>query len=399
MNKLITTDTGGFPFKLDDLRQIASGVETSLKTAGNIIGNNFIVSGCVVTTTPITGGNEYTWTAGFMFIDNEFCVVPASTAPVTVMDVDGFAVWWEKLEVIDAAGDKVFESGSPYSTYKNYVGNLVSGSVSVPAGLVSIATMAALTNSIGAKMVLKIRDNEIEMKNNFGFSISYSAFGITAEALGGTFDFSDTANIQQVEFTPADPDLVYLDSDSSTKAGHFKIVRFYASGGATSFTLKHLIAGSAGTRFKIRTTDGKNRTFRNGDIAVFYNDNVYWNLISGGSELFDEWHIVKADGLFAAAGNGWDSTYPDLRFKKIGSTVHIDGLFHQPTYTTGSGSLMFTLPVGYRPTQYQFWNQTDSNDNVCYFEIDTNGKVYFNAVSSYSAVYLSSYINCSFLVD
>lgn len=79
-------------------------------------------------------------------------------------------------------------------------------------------------------------------------------------------------------------------------------------------------------------------------ITATVNDTNDWILNSVNEDKEEKWHVVGAVGE-PAFQNAWTSVGNDVRFRKIGKQVFIDGI----ASGGGSGTTIFTLPVGYRP--------------------------------------------------
>jgi hypothetical protein len=110
MNYLNTTNNGGFPFVLDDLRWEADAVREALAELNAVWGDNYILSGCVIT----DGGATYNITAGAIVLGGEIYKVDAGsiTKPGVGQDLVFVA-----SESFDPSGLKTFESGSSFNTY------------------------------------------------------------------------------------------------------------------------------------------------------------------------------------------------------------------------------------------------------------------------------------------
>lgn len=116
MNKLITTDNGGFPFQLDDLRFVDDSVRNVLKGIMSAYGiaadESFILSGSGST---LNGGN-YDIATGYISLDGEILEVEAHSITTTLAPGE-FHVW--KLKTAnDPAGLKTFESTISFDTYE-----------------------------------------------------------------------------------------------------------------------------------------------------------------------------------------------------------------------------------------------------------------------------------------
>lgn len=127
MNKLITTQNGGFPLDLDDLRWIDDGIREAFEGLSKAWTNYYIISGVTVTT---NGGNKEC-TEGFAVIDGEICYVPAQTVaiPSPAADHD----WVIQLkQTFDTDGNETFQNGSSYDTYAIRQGELAYADISKP---------------------------------------------------------------------------------------------------------------------------------------------------------------------------------------------------------------------------------------------------------------------------
>lgn len=108
MDKFITTDNGGLPFVLDDLRWILGqsasngGLYNALQDILRGFGQNFIVQGCDSTSFPNI-------TEGWILLSGELLKVDAHTAT---------GAYFSKNIIYDATGDKTFQNGASYKTYE-----------------------------------------------------------------------------------------------------------------------------------------------------------------------------------------------------------------------------------------------------------------------------------------
>ena len=86
----------------------------------------------------------------------------------------------------------------------------------------------------------------------------------------------------------------------------------------------------------------------------------------------------------------YDTTqYGPVRYRKIGSIVHIAGL----TTQASANSVIFTLPVGYRPPNHLiFWAQ--NANNLARLDIQQDGDVI--PITAPSASWISVF--CTFMV-
>jgi hypothetical protein len=118
-------------------------------------------------------------------------------------------------------------------------------------------------------------------------------------------------------------------------------------------------------------------------------DTTWVDLPSGGSSVpIDPWHVVGAAGQPAYVAP-WTNSGQPIRFRKdpLGR-VWIEGLA-----TGGTSSVVFQLPVGYRPTRAETRDSLQTNGAAgTYVSIDVNGNVVL-AVSN--AAYVA-YVDVSF---
>lgn len=116
MNKFITSDNGGLPIHLDDLRFIDDSVRNVLKGIMSAYGiaadESFILSGAGST---LNGGN-FDIAAGYISLDGEILEVEAHSITTTL--APGEAHVWKLKTANDPAGLKTFESTASFDTYE-----------------------------------------------------------------------------------------------------------------------------------------------------------------------------------------------------------------------------------------------------------------------------------------
>ena len=114
MNKLKTTDNGGFPFVLDDLRWLlgqsasTAGIYQSMYGFFAAFGDNFIIQGGQ---TSLLGG-VFSITEGWAFLDGEILKIEAQSDPTVTK------TYLSKSTTYDSSGNKTFRSGTAYDTYQ-----------------------------------------------------------------------------------------------------------------------------------------------------------------------------------------------------------------------------------------------------------------------------------------
>ena len=116
MNIFKTTDNGGLPFVLDDIRFEQEAVREAflglVTSWGVTSSDSYTLSGCVVTA---GGGGTYNITAGYIALAGEIFKVDAQTTAAVPF---GEFLQWEVEETNDPTGLKTFFSAASFDTYK-----------------------------------------------------------------------------------------------------------------------------------------------------------------------------------------------------------------------------------------------------------------------------------------
>lgn len=127
MNKLITTDIGGFPVVLDDIRFIDTAIRESFAAVFKSFMQNedtsnvaLIIHGCEKTTTGTFPTITNTYSPGIVVLDGE----PLLFQGLVVSGVD-VARRWVIDNTFDPSGDKLFKNGDTNSTYQIRTAKLV----------------------------------------------------------------------------------------------------------------------------------------------------------------------------------------------------------------------------------------------------------------------------------
>lgn len=111
MNKLITTNNGGFSLVLDDFRFEQQAVRDAyyglLSAFGVAASDSFIISGCT-----LSGGS---YQPGYISLFGE---VLKFDGQANIAVPVGETLVWDVSITYDSAGDKVFENGSTVQTYQ-----------------------------------------------------------------------------------------------------------------------------------------------------------------------------------------------------------------------------------------------------------------------------------------
>ena len=121
MDKLITTNNGGMPFDLDDIRWLEKGINDSFKAIGRGLANSntdvFVLFGCELS----DGGSSFSLASGAIWALDEFWIVDAHTvAKLSPSATTGGSNSYYLKQVIayDATGSETFESGIVIDTYQ-----------------------------------------------------------------------------------------------------------------------------------------------------------------------------------------------------------------------------------------------------------------------------------------
>jgi len=114
MDKFLTTDNGGLPLVLDDLRWFLGqdsnhGIYQALNNQYRGFGDNFIITGCIEGGSP----GAVTLTEGWIILDGELLKVDAQSA-----FNEGADSTFVKVVTTDTTGDKTFQDASSVSTYQ-----------------------------------------------------------------------------------------------------------------------------------------------------------------------------------------------------------------------------------------------------------------------------------------
>lgn len=115
MNQLKTTDNGGFPFELDDLRFMINGIKEAFKGVISGIGgyDNLAtgkLSGCV-------DNASTTVSSGFVAIDGEVLYYPGGPWPALTPG-PGKVLHFTVDSTFDSAGLETFENGTSHDTWE-----------------------------------------------------------------------------------------------------------------------------------------------------------------------------------------------------------------------------------------------------------------------------------------
>ena len=115
MDKLITTNNGGMPFDLDDIRWVEKGINDSFQAIGRALAdsntNVFVLWGCALS----DGGTTWSLASGVIWARDEFWLVDAHT--INKLTASG-SYYLKQVITHDTTGSEIFESGSTVDTYQ-----------------------------------------------------------------------------------------------------------------------------------------------------------------------------------------------------------------------------------------------------------------------------------------
>lgn len=115
MDKLITTNNGGMPFDLDDLRWIETSLFDTLKSIGDMINHSGLTIFKVTGANTTDVGSVINVSAGIVFANGEFYKVAAHS--LTKLVVSG-SYYWKEVITYDPTGTETFENSSSIETYQ-----------------------------------------------------------------------------------------------------------------------------------------------------------------------------------------------------------------------------------------------------------------------------------------
>jgi hypothetical protein len=117
----------------------------------------------------------------------------------------------------------------------------------------------------------------------------------------------------------------------------------------------------------------------------------------------EDWVTVGASGA-PSFQNSWQTRSPAVQFKfnPISQRVYIQGSALNSS-TAGSGQVVFTLPIGYRPSQPKefacFGEDNTTNPSIIQVQINTSGEVVAVWLNSPSTNLIGWFDNISFSIN
>ena len=114
MNKLITTDSGGFPFLLNDIRFLDEAYREGMASIIKTVAEECILWGCEYS----ENGTIASINAGAVFFDNEIFYCPSHSVDLGVNIQDDIVLQVKEYDDPSGDGNKLFADGSTHQTYK-----------------------------------------------------------------------------------------------------------------------------------------------------------------------------------------------------------------------------------------------------------------------------------------
>ncbi|HLP51245.1 MAG TPA: hypothetical protein VK154_10205 [Chitinophagales bacterium] len=352
MNRLKTTDNGGFPLELDDLRWQEEAVRDAFKGLTSFLErDNIILSGVAISG---LGTANTTWTEGYVLINGEVCKVDAPTIPLNTVN-QAFSTYIEVVVEYDANGLETFENNVAYDTYEKRKATITTYATAQPGK----------THYIGFATVK-------DVINTFILNYTHRFTACQSWAQGTSVAIAPNQNLIPVDNGSGNVFNINIDNALQTMVGTSTTfpngtwLAFKFTGNANS----QIKIGDNNTEFK--TPQGKTFVFRAGEIAHFIQLDGKLHLVNG-FRIPDEWITVSA---FAS---GWlPSPLPVKYFKNELDEVSIIGAVSSNTYTTAENELVFTLPLGYRPQQRAVIRTWDFTQDVySSIQIETDGRLLY----------------------
>lgn len=368
MNKLKTTDNGGMPFQLDDLRWIDASVREAFKGLASFIGTNSILSG--VTETVASNIREYN--TGFVLIDGEVYIV-TSTSTVNT-DTNPF-IYIEPVITYDPTGLETFQDSNQYDTYE-----------------IRKASVIAYATAQSGKILYSdfVRATQTIAKFVEGYLLRYTkrqdwAQGSANPGTAGDQLFRvnpSTGNSFAIDITLSNPNMKGMgsigagDAALPFPAGTLIALEFTGTG---QVVIEHSPGYTGG--ICDFNTNGISYLFKAGEVALFKAKAGGQLVLMNGHRTADWWHVVGApnepafQNTFLQQPGSTGVPEPTVAFTKEGDWVTIKGCVIHANYNT-SNLTAFTLPAGYRPSHLRAFSCMDEiSADVFEVVIRPDGKV------------------------
>lgn len=340
MKKLFTTDNGGFPFELDDLRWIGRGIDESFESFTKAFAKNdtgdYVLFGCVVSNI-VLGANSLTYdiTSGAIVINGEICLVESATG-VTVTDPSFTNFYFDIDDTsFDATGNESFEDSSVHDTYQNRFAKIVGGS-SLPTDRISYSQT---TNHTLASKIATLIENETFNFNRF-IKFGASTSTITSANSSALQD----KNFVVVDFDGTVPAWKCGSIIATSKIGTVVFVKFNATGSPSdTMLINHDDATATAGRARFLTSTKNNVVVGHGDVISAVFDGTYWNLLS---EPKRSWIDDTTTTNWITQVNGTIVGSPRVMYKvdQQEKTVEINGICVFDVAGGTSPSIGYKLP-------------------------------------------------------
>lgn len=304
MNRLKTTDNGGFPLELDDLRWMDDGYRDAFKMLCNVLGDNFIISGFEVDG---FGTNSTTWAAGIVVLNGELFRVDAST--ISQNTVGGFG-YVEIVTTNDPAGLETFENNVQYNTYEIRKATLV-GYTSVQTDKVSYLSLATSEQLINNKI--------LAYPHNFTRRQSF-AQGTSTSLISGNSNIH--LNILEGNAFNVDISAASVPVTNFTSLAHngtWLMLKFVGNSNAA-------ITIAEGTGY-IKTPGAKPYVFKTGETAIFVQyDNKWWLTSVPDYATETKKGIAEVADIFEVNAGISDSCFvTPLKLANALGVLHVEG--------------------------------------------------------------------------
>ena len=349
MNWLNFLENGGESFTQDDILWLANGLKAALGQGFSIRGvNTYVMNGMRST---LISGTTYGHTAGVVIINGEVCLIDADT---TGIDVSAFPYRYiEPVVTYDSTGLIPFATGGPYNLYQitKYV---VNGYATSQTGKIRLDTLPYFEDLI----------NDIVFSQGAAVTIS-----------GGLIELPAFDNIFQVNISSTDTLNEIIKFDPSMT---MLWLQFVGTNPTDTVTINN---------GNILTPGGLSYVFKSGDWVMLIADGSTpsYNLVTKGGTT--SWQPVTS------FGTGWQNIggANTLRFlKDANGIVTINGAAGNTTlFTSGTNILIFTLPIGYRPTQNVFkyiYNEDGADPCLIYVGVGGDVNLYQSGLSGVNII-------------
>lgn len=377
MDKHISSANGGISFEWDDLRWMDDAYRDAfygiMGSFGATIADSYIISGCGV----VSGGGNKTVSAGYICYEGEVCKVDAHV----LAETPGHTYYWTLQTSNDTAGSETMENGASTECYQKR--RVVLTSASSPPG--SYMPMEAPTWKDKIRSYLLNEANAFTKTQSLFYNSTPASYDAGADLItlgdgnaficilpaGGPHDVVGFVNnkpagtIIEIAFLN-----IALLKNSATLVLPGGADMQIASGGWVRF----LYSGS-----DVWYCIG---SYTQNQLDI---NSLKSTMATKANKAQEAWTYI-GDSAAPAFANGWiNNNAPNRRAsyrKNDMGMVSVRGQVAHTSYAGGKEKI-FTLPVGYRPTDLQrYVLPTGNGTNALYFQvsIDTDGDVEMDAM-------------------